>query len=52
VFAVAGSAALLVAALGAIALRRTRVASATPGVQRRGRQTGRRAPAARRPAGF
>ena len=52
VFAVAGSAALLVAALGAIALRQTRVASATPGGQRRGRQTGRRAPAARRPAGF
>jgi MFS family permease len=52
VFAVAGGAALLVAALGAIALRRTRLASATPGLQRRGRQTGRRAPAARRPAGF
>jgi MFS family permease len=52
VFAVAGSAALLVAALGAIALRRTRLEAATPGLQRRGRQTGRRAPAARRPAGF
>jgi hypothetical protein len=52
VFAVAGGAALLVAAMGAIALRRTRVEVATPGLQRRGRQTGRRAPAARRPAGF
>ena len=52
VFAVAGGAALLVAALGAVALRQARVAVATPGFERRGRQTGRRAPAARRPAGF
>lgn len=52
VFAVAGSSTLLVAALGAIALRDTRVAAATAGYQRRGRQTGRRARGARRPAGY
>ncbi|HEV7883376.1 MAG TPA: hypothetical protein VGO81_07390, partial [Solirubrobacteraceae bacterium] len=51
VFAVAGVSTLLVAALGALGLRHTRVGSATEG-QRRGRQTGRRARGARRPAGY
>jgi hypothetical protein len=51
VFAVAGASTLLVAALGALGLRHTRVGSATEG-QRRGRQTGRRARGARRPAGY
>ncbi|MEA2243527.1 MAG: hypothetical protein QOD24_3083 [Solirubrobacteraceae bacterium] len=51
VFAVAGASTLLVAALGALGLRHTRVGSATDG-QRRGRQTGRRARGARRPAGY
>jgi MFS family permease len=52
VFAVSGGGALLVAALATVALRHTRVAAAAPGYQRRGRQTGRRARGARRPAGY
>jgi MFS family permease len=52
VFAVAGGSTLLVAALGAVALRRARVAVATAGHERRRRQTGRRARGARRPAGY
>ncbi|HEX8158366.1 MAG TPA: MFS transporter, partial [Solirubrobacteraceae bacterium] len=52
VFALAGIGALLVASLTAAALRRTRLAAAAPGYQRRGRQTGRRAPSPRRPAGY
>jgi MFS family permease len=52
VFAVSGGGALLVAALATVTLRHTRVAAAAPGYQRRGRQTGRRARGARRPAGY
>jgi sugar phosphate permease len=52
VFAVSGIGALLVAALTTALLRRTRLAAAAPGYQRRGRQTGRRAPSPRRPAGY
>jgi MFS family permease len=52
VFAVSGGGALLVAGLATVALRHTRVAAAAPGYQRRGRQTGRRARGARRPAGY
>lgn len=51
VFAVSGSSALLVAALATVVLRHTRVGT-VPSYQRRGRQTGRRAPGPRRPAGF
>jgi MFS family permease len=51
VFAVSGVGALLAAALATMALRHTRVTGAAPGRQR-GRQTGRRARGARRPAGF
>jgi len=52
VFAVSGGGALLAAGLATVMLHRTRVAAAAPGVQRRGRQTGRRARGARRPAGY
>jgi MFS family permease len=52
VFAASGAGALLVAILAAAMLRHTRVTAAAPGYQRRGRQTGRRAPSARRPAGY
>jgi MFS family permease len=51
VFGAAGASTLLVALLGAIALRDTRVATAA-GYERRARQTGRRARGARRPAGY
>ena len=51
VFGVAGASTLLVALLGAVALRDTRVAAAA-GYERRARQTGRRARGARRPAGY
>jgi MFS family permease len=43
---------LLVAVPGAVALRDTRVAAATAAYERRGRQTGRRARGAGRPAGY
>jgi MFS family permease len=52
VFAASGTGALLVATLAAIALRHTRVAAAGSGYVRRARQTGRRAPSARRPTGY
>jgi MFS family permease len=52
VFAVAGTSTLLVAALGAVALRDAGVAAAAASQPRRGRQTGRRARGARRPAGY
>jgi MFS family permease len=52
VFAVSGGGALLAAGLAAVMLHRTRVAAAVPSAQRRGRQTGRRARGARRPAGY
>ncbi len=52
VFAVSGGGALLAAGLATVVLHRTRVAAAAPGAQRRGRQTGRRARGARRPAGY
>lgn len=52
VFAASGGGALLVSTLAAVGLRQTRVAAAAPGCERRGRQTGRRAPSARRPTGY
>jgi MFS family permease len=51
VFAVSGAGALLVAILAAVALRHMRVGVVVPGY-RRARQTGRRAPSARRPTGY
>jgi MFS family permease len=52
VFAVSGGGALLAAGLATVMLHRTRVAAAGPNALRRGRQTGRRARGARRPAGY
>jgi MFS family permease len=52
VFAVSGGGALLAAGLATVMLHRTRVATAAPNALRRGRQTGRRARGARRPAGY
>ncbi|MDX6720227.1 MAG: hypothetical protein QOJ63_2481 [Solirubrobacteraceae bacterium] len=52
VFAASGAGALLVALLAAVALRHMRVGVTASGYQRRARQTGRRAPSARRPTGY
>jgi hypothetical protein len=52
VFAVSGGGALLAAGLATVMLHRTRLAAAAPNALRRGRQTGRRARGARRPAGY